>query len=157
MIYLINIESVGDGTQRVICKAFPEFAAFGPGRKRARWNALPALEKVIAARMAQGRGLPEPATERQIERHTGGKLKLSHLTSEKCTLYRALRQSGMNRTELARRLDWPLEAVESLFRLDRPTRMDHIETALNMLQHDGGQSARRLRAEAAWAKLRTDK
>jgi antitoxin HicB len=156
MIYLINIESAG-GTHRVICQAFPEFAAFGVDRKHARRNATGALEKVISARIARGQPLPKPATDKQVDRHTGGKIKLTQLAIQKCMLYMALKQSGLDRNELARRLGWPREAVDSLLRLEHPTRMDHIDAAFRMLQRDvGGQVARRRKAEAAWARVQTD-
>jgi antitoxin HicB len=154
MIYLIDIERTSDRSQRVTCKAFPELAASGADRKQARRNAAVALERVISARIIHSRPVPRPATEAQIDRHTGARIELSHLASQKCSLYLALKQSGLDRAELARRLGWPREAVDSLLRLDHPSRIDHIETAFKMLQRDeGGQVARRRRAEAAWAKI----
>jgi antitoxin HicB len=157
MIYLFDIEPAADGSQRATCKAFPELAAFGADRKLARKNAVAALEKAISARMAHGRPMPQPATEGQIYRHKGARTKLSLMAIQKCMLYLALRQSGLDRAELTRRLGWPREAVDSLFRLDHPSRMDHIDAAFKMLQRDaGGQVARRRRAEAAWAKVQTD-
>lgn len=158
MIYLIDIEPTIDGSQRATCKAFPELAALGADRKQARKNAVVALERAISARIAQGRALPKPATEAQIGRHKSAKIKLSLMAFQKCTLYLALRQSGLDRAELARRLGWPREAVDSLLRLDHPSRIDHIEAAFKMLQRDvGGQVARRRRAEAAWAKVQSDR
>lgn len=150
MIYLIDIEPTADDSQRATCKAFPEFAAVGADRKQARRNALGALERTISARIVHGRALPKPATEGQIERHKGGPIKLSLLSAQKCMLYLALRRSGLDHAELARRLGWPREAVDSLLRLEHPSRIDHIETAFKMLQRDaGGHAARRRRAEAA--------
>jgi antitoxin HicB len=158
MIYLIDIEPAADGSQRATCKAFPELAAFGADRKQARRTAVGALEKAISARIAHGRSLPKPATEGQIKRHKGARIKLSLMAFQKCTLYLSLRQSGLDRAELARRLGWPREAVDSLFRLDHPSRIDHIEIAFKMLQRDvGGQVARRRRAESAWTKVQIDK
>lgn len=158
MIYLIDIQTTAGGSQRATCKAFPEFAAVGADRKHVRRNAAVALERVIALRIAQGRSLPKPATEGQIERHKDAKIKLSLMTEQKCSLYRALKQSGLDRAELARRLGWPREAVDSLLRPDHPSRIDHVEAAFKMLQRDaGGDVARRRRAEAAWAKVQTDR
>lgn len=157
MIYLIDIEWMAKGSRRATCKAFPEVAVVAPDRKQVRRSVAVALEKAIAARIAKGSPLPKPATEGQIWRHTGAKVELSVMIAQKCSLYLALRQSGLDRAELARRLGWPREAVDSLLRLDRPSRLDHIETAFEMLQRDaGGQVARRRRAEAAWAKVQTD-
>ena len=157
MIYLIDIERLANGTQRATCKAFPEFTALGRDRKHVRRNAAVLLEKVIAARLNQGRPLPKPATEGQVERHTDAVIKLQEMAVQKCLLYFALKQSGLDRAELARRLGWSREAVDGLFNLDHPSRLDHIDTAFKMLQRDvGGQVARKLRAEAAFAKVRTD-
>jgi antitoxin HicB len=156
MIYLIDITTVG-GSQRATCKVFPEFVAVGHDRKQVRRNAAVVLEKVITARIVQGRGLPKPASEGQIERHHDAKVELSLMTAQKCSLYMALKKSGLDRAELARRLGWPREAVDSLLRPDHPSRIDHVEDAFKMLQRDeGGQVARKRRAEAAWAKVQTD-
>jgi antitoxin HicB len=158
MIYLIDIGSTTDGSQRATCKAFPEFAVLGVDRKQVRRNAVVALERAISARIALGRPVPKPATEAQIQRHKGGRIELSHLAIQKCMLYLALRQSGLDRAELVRRLGWPREAVDGLLRLDQPSRIDHIEAAFRMLQRDvGGQAARRRRAEAAWSRLHADR
>ena len=157
MIYLIDIERAADGSLRATCKAFPEFVAIGADRKQVRRNAAVALERVITARIVQGRGLPKPASEGQIERHHDAKVELSLMTAQKCSLYTALKKSGLDRAELARRLGWPREAIDSLLRPDHPSRIDHIETAFKMLQRDDGeQMARRRSAEAAWAKVQTD-
>lgn len=157
MIYLIDIEPTDDRAQRATFRAFPEIAAAGADRKQARRNAVVALEKAISARIAHGRPLPQPATERQVDRHKGAHIKLPQLAMQKCMLYLALRQAGLERTELARRLGWPREAVDSLLRLDHPSRMDHIDAAFKMLQpNTGGQVARRRRAEAAWARIHPD-
>jgi antitoxin HicB len=154
MIYLIDIERTANGTQRATCKAFPEFVAVGIDRKQVRRNAAVVLERVITARIVQGRSLPKPATEGQIERHHDAKVELSLMTARKCSLHLALKRSGLDCAELARLLGWTREAVDSLLRPDHPSRLDHIEAALNMLQRDdGGQVARRRRAEAAWAKI----
>lgn len=158
MIYLIDIEPTTEGPLRATCKAFPELAAFGADRRRARKNAVVALERAIAARIDHGRALPKPATEAQIERHKGARIGLPLMASQKCELYSALRQSGMDRAELARRLGWHRDALDGLFCLDHPSRLDHIEAAFKMLQPDvGGRVARRRRAEAAWTKVQSDR
>jgi antitoxin HicB len=155
MIYLIDIARMPNGSQRATCKVFPEFAAVGIDRKQVRRNAAVVLEKVITARIVQGRGLPKPASEGQIERHHDAKVELSLMTAQKCSLYMALKKSGLDRAELARLLGLTREAVDSLLRPDHPSRLDHIEAAFDMLQRDVSGQARRRRAEAAWSKVQS--
>ena len=111
MIYLIDIELDTDGSLLATCKAFPELTTFGKDKAQVWKNALGALEEAIAARIDDGDPLPAPATEAQIKRHKGVWVKLPLMTSLKCMLYSALREAGMNRAELARRLDWHLRLV----------------------------------------------
>jgi hypothetical protein len=80
------------------------------------------------------------------------------MTERKCSLYQALKKSGLDSAELARLLGSSRGAVDSLLRPDHPSRLDHIEAALNMLRRDeGGQAARRRKAEAAWAKVQGER
>lgn len=136
MIYLIDIELDTDGSLLATCKAFPELTTFGKDKAQVWKNALGALEEAIAARIDDGDPLPAPATEAQIKRHKGVWVKLPLMTSLKCMLYSALREAGMNRAELARRLDWHRELVDRLFRLDHASRVDQIEAAFKVLQRD---------------------
>jgi antitoxin HicB len=136
MIYLIDIEPDTDGSLLATCKAFPELTTFGVDKAQACKNALGALEEAIAARIDDGDPLPAPATEAQIKRHRGVWVKLPLMTAMKCMLYSALGESGMNRAELARRLDWHRESVDRLFRLDHASRVDQIEAAFKVLQQD---------------------
>jgi antitoxin HicB len=55
------------------------------------------------------------------------------MTSLKVSLYRALRESGITRAELSRRLHWNLESVDRLFRLDHASRLEQIEAAFGAL------------------------
>jgi antitoxin HicB len=136
MIYLVDIELDTDGSLLATCKAFPELTTFGADKAQVWKNALGALEEAIAARIDDGDAVPAPATEAQIKRHKGVWVKLPLMTSLKCMLYSALRESGMNRAELARRLDWHRESVDRLFRLDHASRVDQIEAAFKALHQD---------------------
>ena len=136
MIYLIDIEPDTDGSLLATCRAFPELTTFGADKAQVRKNALGALEEAIAARIDDGDPLPAPAAVAQIKRHKGVWVKLPLMTSLKCLLYSALRKSGMNRAELARRLNWHRESVDRLFRIDHASRVAQIEAAFKVLQQD---------------------
>ncbi len=68
------------------------------GSRRAR-NAVGALERAISARIAQGRPVPEPATEGQLERHADR--ALGHGGAEMHALL-AMKQSGLDLERIPR-------------------------------------------------------
>ena len=123
--YRIALEP-DDDTILVACPALPEVATFGGDEMDARRRAVDAIEEALAARIDDGRDLPEPETGRDIAR-------LPLLTLLKALLYRELRRSGLTRTDLTQRLAWSRDAVDQLFRLDHASRTDQIEAALAAL------------------------
>jgi antitoxin HicB len=48
----------------------------------------------------------------------------------------AMRDAGVTRAELARRLGWHREQVDRLFRLDHASRIDRIEAAFEKLDRN---------------------
>jgi hypothetical protein len=67
------------------------------------------------------------------------------MTALKVSLYRSLREAGLTRAELMRRLGWNRESVDRLFRLDHASRLDHrpsrrsvaVSTCRSNAQRDG--------------------
>ena len=55
------------------------------------------------------------------------------LTVLKAELYRQLRETGITRAELSRRLRWKRESVDRLFRLDHASRLEQLEAAFSAL------------------------
>ena len=58
---------------------------------------------------------------------------LSALGMAKAALYDAMREQGVGRAELARRLRWHLPQVSRLLDLRHASRMEHVEAALAAL------------------------
>ncbi len=54
-------------------------------------------------------------------------------TQLKIMLMKALKDEGITRAELARRLDWHREQVDRLFRLKHASRLDQIEAAFKVM------------------------
>jgi antitoxin HicB len=131
MAYLIQMTPDDNGTLLVTCPAFPEVTTFVP--KGGGAHALAAIEEAIAARIADGDPIPRPATDAERKRHKGMSVALPLLTSLKAQLYMAMREAGVTRAELARRLGWHREQVDRLFRLDHASRVDQIEAAFAKL------------------------
>ncbi|MGF9758317.1 helix-turn-helix transcriptional regulator [Microvirga sp. 0TCS3.31] len=98
---------------------------------------LSAIEEALAARIADQRDIP-PSEEGP---HTIG---LRLMASLKIALYQALRESGITRAELARRLGWNRESVDRLFRLDHNSRLEQIEAAMKALDMEVDLDVRRV-------------
>jgi antitoxin HicB len=71
-----------------------------------------------------GEDIPSPARADK-----GIPVRLPAMTVLKLQLYWALRDAGITRAELARRLGWNRESVDRLFRLDHRSRLEQIEAA----------------------------
>jgi antitoxin HicB len=125
--YRIKIEPDDNGTLLVTCPALPEMTTFGDDEADAMRRAVGAIEEAIAARMADGEDVPEG--------HQRGPrlVRLPALTVLKVELYRQLREAGITRAELARRLGWKRESVDRLFRLDHASRLQQLEAAFAAL------------------------
>ncbi len=125
--YRIKIEPDDNGTLLVTCPALPEVTTFGDDEADAMRRAVGAIEEAIAARMADGEDVPEG--------HQRGPrlVRLPALTVLKVELYRQLREAGITRAELARRLEWKRESVDRLFRLDHASRLEQLEAAFAAL------------------------
>jgi len=52
------------------------------------------------------------------------------ITCAKLALYAAMREQGVRKAELARRLDWHLPQVDRVLDLDHARRLEQVETAL---------------------------
>ena len=126
--YPVKLEADDNGTVLATCPSLPEVTTFGKDDADALVHAVDAIEEALAARIADGEDIP-PGPERP----RGRSVALSLMTSLKASLYRALRESGITRAELMRRLGWNRESVDRLFRLDHASRLDQIEAAFKAL------------------------
>jgi antitoxin HicB len=135
--YRIETTPDDNDTLLVTCPSFPEVTTFAPNdSEQLTAIALKAIEEAIAARISDGDPLPRAATAVERKRHKGLYVKLPLLTALKVQLYDAIREAGISRAELARRLGWHREQVDRLFRLDHASRVDQIEAAFKELHRD---------------------
>ena len=114
--YRCTYEPDDNDTLLVRCPAFPEVVTYGEDVPRAWPNALSAIEEAIAARIADGREIPDSTP---ISEFTGSNdfwVVLPQLTAQKALLYNLLPRVGITRAELARRLNWHREQVDRLLK-----------------------------------------
>ena len=134
LTFPISLED-DDGTVLVTSPDFPELTTFGEDRDEAVARAVHALEEAIAARIHDRKDLPTPS---QGETYA----VLPTLTSVKVMLYQGMRDQGVGKAELARRLGWHLPQVDRVLDLQHRSRLDQMDAAL-------GAIGRRLQVTAA--------
>jgi antitoxin HicB len=120
--YLIKLEPDDNDTLRVTCPAPSEVATFGE-------------DEADAVRRARD------ATP--TSRSRGRAVALPLMAALKVSLYRSLREAGLTRAELMRRLGWNRESADCLFRLDHASRLDQLEAAFKALGRSVDMSIKR--------------
>ena len=105
---------------------FPELTTFGTDREDALARAADALEEAIAARIHDGRDIPPPSPGRQVA-------VLPTLTAIKVMLYQEMREQGVGKAELARRLGWHLPQVDRILDIHHNSRMDQVDAAMGAM------------------------
>ena len=134
LAYPIALED-DDGTMLVTSPDFPELSTFGDDREEAVARAVHALEEAIAARIHDRKDIPTPS---QGETYA----VLPTLISVKVMLYQGMRDQGIGKAELARRLGWFLPQVDRVLDVQHRSGMDMMDAAL-------GAIGRRLHVTAA--------
>ena len=126
MRYPIRLNRDNDGTYLATSKDFPEFTTFGEDREDALRHAVDALEEAIAARIARREEIPHPSKGRNY-------VFLPTQTEIKVLLYNAMREQGVRKSDLARRLHCHAPQVDRLLNLRHASRMDQIQSAFDAL------------------------
>ncbi len=134
--YRCTYEPDDNDTLLVRCPAFPEVVTYGEDVPRAWRNALSAIEEAIAARIADGREIPDSTPTSEFTGSNDFWVVLPQLTAQKALLYNLLPRVGITRAELARRLNWHREQVDRLFRLDHASKADQLDAAFRAMGHE---------------------
>ena len=118
-----------DGGFTVTFRDVPEAITEGDNREEALLRAEDALESALAMYVAADEPLPtaSPALPEETI------VPLSARGMAKTALYEAMREQGIGRAELARRLRWHLPQVNRVLDLRHASKMEQIETALATL------------------------
>lgn len=128
--YPLTIEPDDDGSLLVSFVDIPEAHTFANDEDeivaRGTDCALTALEGYMRDR----RQIPAPS-----RRPTGPTVVLPALATAKVGLYEAMRNAGVRKAELARRLRWHMPQVDRLLSLRHGSRLEHLEAALAVLDH----------------------
>ena len=123
--YPIEFEA-DDATVLATSPDFPELTTFGEDRAEALARAADALEEAIAARIHRSEGIPSPSAgdDRAV---------VPTLTAIKVILYQGMREQGIGKAELARRLGWHLPQVDRVLDVRHRSRLDRMDAALGAI------------------------
>ncbi|MCC7274064.1 MAG: type II toxin-antitoxin system HicB family antitoxin [Alphaproteobacteria bacterium] len=111
----------------VTCPDLPEVTTFGEDEADALLRAVDAIEEALAARIAHREEIPVPTAVR------GHPVTLPLLTRMKVELYKAAREDGVRKAELARRLHAHAPQVDRLLDIRHTSQVSQIEAAFHAL------------------------
>ena len=125
LCYPIELEE-DDGTLMVTSPDFPELTTFGHDRTEALARAVDAFDEAIAARIHLGQEIPSPSRGKN-------RVRLPTLTAVKVILYQGMKDQGIGKAELARRLGWHLPQVDRVLDVNHLSRLDRMDAALGAI------------------------
>lgn len=124
--YPVKLARDDNDTLLATCPDLPEVTTFGVDKTAALSHARDAIEEAIMARMADREPIPVPSRGRL-------RVALPAQAVAKILLYRRMRERGISKNQLARRLNWHRPQIDRLLNLRHATRMDSVEAALAAL------------------------
>ena len=128
--YPITIEPDDNGTLLVSFVDIPEAHTFADDEDEITARATDCVLTALEGYMKDRRPIPPPSRE-----VTGRAVLLPPLAVAKIELYEAMRNAGVRKAELARRLRWHMPQVDRLLSLRHGSRLEHLEAALAALDH----------------------
>jgi len=128
--YPLTIEPDDNGTLLVSFVDIPEAHTFADDEDEITARATDCALTALEGYMKDRRPIPPPSREL-----TGRAVVLPLLAVAKVELYEAMRNAGVRKAELARRLRWHMPQVDRLLSLRHGSRLEHLEAALTALDH----------------------
>ena len=116
------------GVMVVTFRDLPEAITQAMGAMDASSEAADCLEEAIAGRIADGRDIPLPSPARRAERM----IPVPAPMAAKAALYLAMRNAGLTREELARKLGCDPREVRRMLDPRHPTKLPRIKEALDV-------------------------
>ena len=128
--YPLTIEADDNGTLLVSFVDIPEAHTFANSEEEIAIRATDCVLTALEGYMKDRRPIPAPSREL-----TGRVAALPPLAVAKIALYEAMRNAGVRKAELARRLRWHMPQVDRVLSLRHGSRLEHLEAALAALDH----------------------
>ena len=126
--YPIRLERDDNKTILVSFPDFPEAHTFGDDEADALARAEDALATAIDGYIKDRRDIPLPSAIATKYRVT-----MPALMEAKAFLYETMRRSKVNKSELAKRLDWHLPQVDRLLEMTHGSKLEQLESAFKAM------------------------
>jgi antitoxin HicB len=127
--YRVKLTLDDNGTFLVTSPDFPDVTTFGNTREEALHHAVGAFREVIAGRIHYKEPIPEPSKIRGKDDF----ITLPLQTEVKVRLYQSLNDSGMKKSELARKLNLHRQEIDRLLDSNQSTSIGKLESAFAAL------------------------
>lgn len=127
--YAVTPEAAEEGGYLVRFPDVPEAITQGETRAEALARAADALETALEFYVEGGKNLPRPHRPRRGQKT----VRPSALACMKLSVYQAMREQHVRKSELARRLGWHQMQLDRLLDLRHASRLDQAEQALTAL------------------------
>jgi antitoxin HicB len=119
-----------DGEYLVTFRDVPEAIASGRTKEEALEIAAVALEVALAGRMKDGDDIPVPSAGRHQRKHV---VTITPLLAAKLAVYMRWRETGIPKTELARRLGVQETEVRRIMDPHHATKIERLDAALQAM------------------------
>ena len=127
--YPVMLKSSDEGGYVVTCRDLPQLITQGEDRQDALEQAMDAMDEVFAAYMIEGIEFPEPSKARRGEHLVAPPAE----TMAKAALYIAMRQAGISKMQLAKRLGVDEKEVRRLLDPHYGSKLPRIAQAISLL------------------------
>ena len=115
-----------------IMVTFPDLTGantYGADRAEAEAQAADCLLETLAVRMLEREDIPTPSRPRRGQ----VLIPLPTLAAAKVALYRTMREKGVSKAELARRMRCDMQQVRRLLKIGHGSRLDQLDAAFAAL------------------------
>jgi antitoxin HicB len=130
--YPVVLTPAAEGGFVVTFPDVPEAITQGDARADALVNARDALETALELYVDDNQDLPEARAPRRGQ----AIVSPAPLAALKFELYQAMRDQGVRKSDLARKLGWHMPQVDRLLDIRHASRLDQIERAAKALGKD---------------------
>ena len=125
----VLLTSASEGGFVVTCRDLPQLVTQGEDRADALLQAADAMDEVFAAYMIEGIEFPQPSKSRRREQVVAPPAE----TMAKAALYVAMREAGISKTQLAKRLGVDEKEVRRLLDPHYGSKLPRIAQAISVL------------------------
>lgn len=127
--YPVHLEPADEGGFVVTFPDVPEAITQGEDEGEALLRAVDALETALSFYTDDGKDLPQASDAKSGQRTVSPCAQAAIALS----IYQAMRDQGVRKSELARRLGWHMPQVDRLLDMNHATRLNQAEAALAAL------------------------